>query len=372
MRRFGIIPVLVTMFATTSFFAQEKPGNVRAPEKPGTAAVKEQSPSDDVKILFAGDTHFLWGVHEFQAKNGRLEIAREIVPVFEDASFRVLNLETALSSRGSPVPQRAYIFNSDLENIEVLKLLKLNLTVLGNNHSMDMGWDGLEDTMKKLRESGIPSIGAGKNENDAASAYFTQIGGIKVAFFSFCDVGENDMFSTATTPGVARSTMQNLQRIRDARRMADIVIVNIHWGIEYATSPTVDQVRFARMMIDAGASAIIGHHPHIPHGVEIYRNAPIAYSLGNFIFGSINQYQTHNIIAVVDLDRHKKTIQNLRIVPVQGTFRNGGHAVEGLTYAESTEFWQEFYLQTQDLSAETAAKLKISPNGVGEITIAQD
>ena len=166
--------------------------------------------------------------------------------------------------------------------------------------------------------------------------------------------------------------MQNLQRIRDARRMADIVIVNIHWGIEYATSPTVDQVRFARMMIDAGASAIIGHHPHIPHGVEIYRNAPIAYSLGNFIFGSINQYQTHNIIAVVDLDRHKKTIQNLRIVPVQGTFRNGGHAVEGLTYAESTEFWQEFYLQTQDLSAETAAKLKISPNGVGEITIAQD
>ena len=160
-----------------------------------------------------------------------------------------------------------------------------------------------------------------------------------------------------------------LSSVAKARKKADFVIVSVHWGHEYHTEPEASQVEMARKLMDAGAKLIVGHHPHVPQGMEIYKKGLIVYSLGNFVFGSRNSLQTHNILLEVTFEKEKKKVSYANIYPVWGTYKKGTHEVRPLEPEEAHEFWREFYLQCDSLNRKNEFKLSVNRRGWGRLII---
>lgn len=341
------------------------------PQSPADPKTKPLERTESVRVLFAGDTHFQWGVETLQRSAGRMAPVAELVDVFHAADFRVLNLETSISDRGRPFVRKSYIFNTPPENVRVLQNLKLDLALMGNNHSMDMGREGLDRTLRALRRAGIASVGSGANSITAPGPFRFERGGVRFAVLSFSGIGEAATFSTASRPGVAAMRDVRIrQRVRAARRGADQLIVSLHWGNEYYARPDRRQIALARSLIDAGATAVIGHHPHVPQGVEIYRGRVICYSLGNFLFGSINEDQTENILLQLEIDPQKKDIERVRILPIVGRYRDAGdHRLRRLGPEEARNFWNEYYVLVRDLSKSTVKKMRVYPDGTGTISL---
>ena len=162
-----------------------------------------------------------------------------------------------------------------------------DLVSLANNHTMDYREEGLLDTMKYLREYGIDFVGAGKNSEEAYASHTVVLNDQKVTFLAFSRVlPDVSWYATDTKPGIASGYQEErvIDIIEKEKVDTDYVLVYMHWGIERANRPENYQRDYARKMIDAGADAVIGAHPHVLQGFEFYDGKPIAYSLGNFLF----------------------------------------------------------------------------------------
>lgn len=130
-------------------------------------------------------------------------------------------------------------------------------------------------------------------------------------------------------------------------------IVSLHWGVEYSPFPTSDQRKIARSLIDSGVKIVIGHHPHIPQGVEVYKGGVILYSLGNLIFGSRNSYLNHNLIAILHIRNNH--LERVELVPIFGKFQKEDHKIRPVKGVEAQEFLHEIAV----LSAELGTKLRV-------------
>jgi poly-gamma-glutamate synthesis protein (capsule biosynthesis protein) len=164
----------------------------------------------------------------------------------------------------------------------------VDVVSLANNHVFDYGSQAFLDTLDTLTAAGIPCAGAGRNLNDAMRARYFLAGGMKLAYIAAAHT-ESYMYSfpaTAEKPGLLPCYEGDalLRAVKDARKRADFVIVYLHWGIEYEPMPEKRQVELAHSLIDSGADAVLGTHPHVLQGLEFYKDKPIAYSLGNFWF----------------------------------------------------------------------------------------
>jgi len=321
----------------------------------------------EVRLIFAGDTHFMWGVEELQKAKGLVYPVEALIPFFAEADFRALNLETTISKRALPMKNKAHVFRSDPEVLATLQALKVDLAILANNHAMDAGEEGLFDTMAALKQAGIGYVGAGRNAREAFQSYHFERKGIRFALLGFNAIGEGLAFSAGARPGVAPAGAEMAALVTRARQEVDHVIVSLHWGVEYYVRPRQDQIERARRLIDAGASIVVGHHPHIPQGMELYGNGLIFYSLGNFLFGSVNQQQEHNIIFRIDFSPENKRPERLVLRAINGRYRERGHRIEFLSMADSRPFWAEFLQQSAELSPVLKERLKLTPQGM-EIT----
>jgi len=172
---------------------------------------------------------------------------------------------------------------------------------------MDYGESGLDSTLAKCKEAGIDYVGVGSNSQDARKPVYKIVNGITMAFINFC---ENE-WSTAKDkrPGAnSLNPILNFYDITEAKRKADHVIVIIHGGHEDYSLPSPRMKMTYRFFIDAGASVVIGHHTHSFSGYEIYKNSPIFYSLGNFIFdweGRINSKWNRGFAVQLTVSQNK-------------------------------------------------------------------
>lgn len=340
---------------------QQNPEVSEADKKPQTESVQpvvESAPSPlateeqskPVRLLFAGDTHFLWGVRDQQSRRGLLSPVEKIRPLFLGADYRVINLETVVGPEGKSVNHKTYIFRSDPENLSVLKHLEVQGLFLANNHTFDLGLPGIEQTVTHVAAAGLSYSGIGKNEAEAIKPFITEVQGLRIAFFSISTVGRYDTFAAATRPGTAQPSPAFFAELRRARRKADFVVVGVHWGNEYELFPNNEQRDLARKLVRDGADAVIGHHPHVPQGTEFINGRPVVYSLGNFLFGSANYQQTHNLIAVLRIDRKTKRAIAVELHPITGRYRSDGYVIDILREEERTAFWEEVYLLCQKLN----------------------
>lgn len=243
----------------------------------------------------------------------------EIQELLSKHDVVLANLENPVSHAGKPHPKQKprVAFCANPDTLKILSSLGIDTVSLGNNHLLDYGPEALLETVAHLDKAGIRHSGAGRDYDEANRPVFIEKDGFRLAILScvFIYSASTEMARDGM-PGVSEYRLRRiLPRIRELRAAGYVVIVSIHWGLEYSFYPVPYQMRQAREMIDSGASLIIGHGPHYVQGTERYRDGMIVYSLGNFIFdepyrfsnrgyifsatlrpdGSMSDYATHPI-----------------------------------------------------------------------------
>lgn len=219
------------------------------------------------------------------------ELIRNLIPTFKNADLNIVNLESPVTRRNNKdrILKTGPHLNGHSDTFNILKKLNVKLVTLANNHIMDYGKIGLESTLKKLETNEIKIVGAGINKKKAAEPFYFIKGGLKIAILNFAEnewsiAGDNE-------PGAnPLDVIDNVNQIRSLRKECDKIIVIIHGGHEYYHLPSPRMVKQYHFYAENGADAIIGHHTHCVGGYEVFKNVPIFYSLGNFLFTLSSKY----------------------------------------------------------------------------------
>jgi poly-gamma-glutamate synthesis protein (capsule biosynthesis protein) len=283
----------------------------------GCASFTGREKPDEMSILFCGDVMLDWGVREIAETEGYTYPLARVRDFLESFDYRVCNLECPIAPSGTPHPDKKYIFLAPPETVDILASGRFSGVSLANNHSTDFGVPALMSTMTALSAKRIQYTGAGNDADEARAPILLEKNGLRAAVLGITNTGHGDAYATRSSAGIAKASLDTVKRdIQNLRRFNDFVMISIHWGDEYADFPSDEQVDLARALIDGGADAVIGHHAHVYQGIEIYRGRPIVYSLGNFLFGSINEDIRDNI--VVSFRFKKEGAASLEVFPLNG------------------------------------------------------
>ncbi len=209
-----------------------------------------------------------------------------IADVIQKADLAVANLEGPISDRGVNQGSEYSFRFEPVGTVNALNFAGFDVVSIANNHVWDWGSDALVDTVSYLQKAGIDSVGAGKDEQEANAPLIRKLGDTRIAFLSYTNLYPKSLEASGDQPGISRFDLEAVKkRIQVLKSTeADLVVISMHWGEEYATSSNYFQKETGRALIDAGADLIIGTHPHVVQEVERYRKGYIVYSLGNFVF----------------------------------------------------------------------------------------
>lgn len=239
-------------------------------------------PARPVRVAFVGDIML-------DRIPGR-EIARGgdpfagVARVLDEMDLVIGNLECVVAAGGEPFEGKAYWFRADPACLPLLTA-HFDAVSLGNNHAIDFVGAGLTEMRDRLRRAQLPAFGAGRNLPEARAACVLESHGLRLALLGYNEFHWENYAAGPDAPGIAPCVADAMiADILAARRRADVVIPFLHWGDEYEPAPREDQRTLARRLIDAGATAIVGSHPHVVQTTEMYQGHPIIYSLGNFVF----------------------------------------------------------------------------------------
>lgn len=226
------------------------------------------------------------------------------------------NLETTILE-GNIVKTGSFSFRAGLKSIEGLQYAGFDVLSLANNHMMNFGRSGIESTIRNLDVAGIGHAGAGLGEEEIYRPVVKEIKGVKFGFLAYSYSNEQVADKKNGTYGVAALDAEKMKsQVAELKKSADVVVVSMHAGTEYETAPGRAQKDFARAAIDAGASLVIGHHPHVVQTAEKYKDGYIIYSLGNFVFDQMWSEETRlGAIAEITFDGDK--ISKIDFVPVK-------------------------------------------------------
>ncbi|MBC7962271.1 MAG: CapA family protein [Steroidobacteraceae bacterium] len=226
--------------------------------------------------------------------------------------INIANLESPIASGGSEFSGKQFRFRAEPAVAKAIRAAGFNMVTLANNHSMDYGGAALAETLGHLDAAGIAWIGAGLNLDEARQMALYTVKGKKIAFLGYSLTRPIEFFAGKTRPGTAPGYEKLVTAdVASARRQADYVIVSFHWGKEAGDTAQANQRNAAHNAIDAGADVIIGHHPHVLQGVEIYKKGIIFYSLGNLAFASKSTTADVGALIRLRLDEKQRTAEIL-------------------------------------------------------------
>jgi len=257
------------------------------------------------KVTFVGDVMLAEseGTGRFMAAGG--DPFQHVRSLLMNADLRVANFESSAGTQGKPDPGKPYSFRTTPSAVSKFAEV-FNVAGLANNHAGDFGRSDLVETIASLRKSGATPFGGGNNPTEAHQAATFEVQGVKIALLGYLDFFPRWFSAAPGMPGVA--WLDHDQVALDIHKAkadgADVVIIVPHWGIEHEPLANDRQRNMAQAMIDAGADAIVGGHPHVVQDSEIYNDKPIFYSLGNFVFdGFEDEDNITGWMLSVDLDK---------------------------------------------------------------------
>jgi len=281
----------------------------------GAAAVATPYPHDLAQVNFAvaGDVipHEAGRAAAAAAGDGEpgwAALFSDVADVFEGTDFGFVNLETPVAPEHSH-GTKAFLFDAPVELPEALKASGIKIVSFANNHVMDQGWAGFTESREHLKEIGLEFAGTSDNVATAWQPEFTEANGIKVGWLGMTrwlngnrNPDKDDQphvnfypYSGEANgaPGADEATV--LAAVKAAKAQCDLLVVSVHWGIEYATAPRPEDVDLAHKMLEVGASVIVGGHPHVLQPIETYvtqdgRDTVIFYSMGNFLSNQSRSY----------------------------------------------------------------------------------
>jgi hypothetical protein len=306
---------------------------------PASAETFASARDGSVLIAVAGDTVLGYNLEAHYDTQLQTGVGREqlrqlyfagVADLLSRADLALVNLECPLTDRGVLISKN-FNFRARPELVEILKAGSIDVVTLANNHTMDYGAIGMEDTMDTLTDADIAHFGAGMTLSEARMPAIVERRGLKIGFLGYyfqtaSDILEpRELFATETSPGVAGCYVElhciQQQIKEDVSRLlprVDAVIPYFHWGREGSTKVQTYQMALAHLCIDLGCKAVLGAHPHRLQGIEIYQGAPIFYSLGNFVYGGRKDPQD-KLSAVALLQIGSDRSVTAEIVPIQTT-----------------------------------------------------
>ncbi|MBL3657269.1 CapA family protein [Fulvivirga sediminis] len=257
-----------------------------------------------MQIVFGGDVMLDRGIRSIIEREGLTSLMDSISPVFTEVDYGIVNLECPIGTEPTPLVKK-YVFLGSPEVLPELSEVGITHGIMANNHSYDHGRKAMTKTAEHLIHSGITTVGYGSNQGDACAPTILKKGHIEVALFSSVILGLEAWMYLENEPGMCQATINDIEnsvKQFKASNANSLVIVSLHWGIEYHHNPTSIQRRQARALIKAGADAIIGHHPHVAQSIEYIEGKPVFYSLGNLIFDNKNPVTHDGILVKLDID----------------------------------------------------------------------
>jgi poly-gamma-glutamate synthesis protein (capsule biosynthesis protein) len=201
----------------------------------------------------------------------------------------MVNLETAITTGGAQ-QNKAFTFRAPPSAFTALRDAGIDVATMANNHGADFGSSGLRDTLAAISASHFPVVGIGKDAAAAYAPYTTTLNGVRVAIIAADQVQDETtlrLFSAGPhTPGVANAfSDQLITSVQRAKAAGYVVIVYVHWGVEYTTCPSSNQAQLAAALAHAGASAVIGTHAHVLQGAGWRPDGTyVEYGLGNYLW----------------------------------------------------------------------------------------
>jgi poly-gamma-glutamate capsule biosynthesis protein CapA/YwtB (metallophosphatase superfamily) len=243
-----------------------------------------------------------------EGEQGWAALFTDVADVFHGADFGFVNMETPVAPEHSH-GTKPFMFDAPVDLPEALKASGIKIVSFANNHVMDQGWAGFDETREHLRQVGLLFVGTSDNASTAWQPVFTEANGIKVGWLGMtrwlngnrnpesADEPHVNFFpypgEAGGAPGADEATV--LAAVKAAKAQCDLLVISVHWGIEYATAPRPEDVDLAHKMLEAGASVIVGAHPHVLQPIETYktqdgRDTIIFYSLGNFLSNQSRSY----------------------------------------------------------------------------------
>lgn len=243
----------------------------------------KQTQYKEKKLIFVGDIMLDRGVEYLMNKNGNNYSFEQVKPWFDQADLVVANLEGPIVKDPPYNGSTSLSFAFKPETVDVLNYANIRMVSLANNHVLNMGKNGYEQTKNFLQKGEIEYIG--------------QPSKCKYDDFGFYDdlifIGFNKTYSQCTDNDVVKIITRAQKDYPDK-----LIVASIHWGQEYKLINSEAQQSLAHQMIDAGVDLIIGHHPHVVQNIEYYKNKLIFYSLGNFVFDQYFSKNTQEALAV--------------------------------------------------------------------------
>jgi poly-gamma-glutamate synthesis protein (capsule biosynthesis protein) len=238
----------------------------------------------NVRLAAVGDLLLAAGPLGAAPPRDPAAIFADVRPLFREADLVVGNLECTLPGGGATVPTEPRVVATE-DLVRAVAAAGVTVVSLANNHMFDCLAEGFHRLRRLLDDLGITCFGAGDNLHEAAAPAIVQVRGVRVGFLGAADPRTGPSgFAEPGTPGVAPLKMADLvDSVRRLRAEVDHVVVSLHWGEERFSIPSPAQVELAHALADAGASLVLGHHPHVLQGLEVYRGVPVIYSLGNFV-----------------------------------------------------------------------------------------
>ncbi len=279
------------------------------------AAAADLSPQDELSIAAVGDLMLGGRTEPFLKDFGPGYPFAEVMPVFEKADIVIGNLESPVSARGTAVENKKFTLRAGPIAAEALKRAGFRVVTLANNHMMDFGPLALQDTLENLDANGILYTGAGMDLDDARVPAIVKIKGKTIAFLAYSLTFPLEFFASRSQPGTAPGYADFVKAdIEKVRPHVDLVVVSFHWGAELLTAAKDYQIELGHHAIDWGADLVLGAHPHVLQELEIYKGRLIAYSLGNFVFGSESNRTNCSMILLSTFKGN--TLEKVEAVPL--------------------------------------------------------
>ncbi|MFC1712120.1 CapA family protein [Candidatus Poribacteria bacterium] len=275
-------------------------------------------------IMLADLTHYLGiGIGSKLRANSGFDVFEFVGDILRESDLAIGNLEAPLSKTTIHQGFAALEMRGEPEWADFLAAAGFSVLSVANNHTFQHGMDAWENTVRALRERSIRVIGI-KGEQPIV----VECKGIEIALLEY-SLRPRQYLRQEESPN-AIATLEDLESIeaevRKASALGEIVVVSLHWGKDYTRRPSVRQVQFAHSLIDAGATVIIGHHPHVLQGVEFGSNFAIAYSLGNFVFDMCQKRARQSAILCADVGKNSVRSE---LVPVYIDTDGRPHPVDG-------------------------------------------
>jgi len=322
-------PISATKFLCGVMLVAEQ-GDISDGVKRSVVKQNQQAGTGRIRFAAVGDILLPVDPRGKEAPRDVWCIFTDIKPIFEQCEVVFGNLECSLDGDGGTIATEPRVI-SEPELIRGIKTAGFDIVTLANNHAFDCLREGFCRTKGQLEEMGIGYFGAGDNLDEAVEPVIMDVKGIRLGFIGAVDrdTGPN-RFAESNQCGVAELVLDRMvKKLRQLKSQVDHAIVSVHWGKERFLIPSPGQVEQAHALVEAGASMVLGHHPHVLQGLEMYRGVPIIYSLGNFVASEVyfsdgdrvtwNRRERTGCILVVELD--SKTVQSVKQIPTYDSGR---------------------------------------------------